>query len=47
MTIVNKIRDEKQQAARREQRSSKNISIIISKTDKYKFLTGKEILPSD
>ena len=29
MTIVNKIRDEKQQAARREQRSSKNISIII------------------
>ena len=29
MTIVNKIRDEKQQVARREQRSSKNISIII------------------
>ena len=30
-----------------QKRDSKNISIIIQKTDKYEYLTGEEILPSD
>ena len=30
-----------------QKRDSKNISIIIQKTDKYEYLTCEEILPSD
>ena len=30
-----------------QKRDSKNINIIIQKTDKYEYLTGEEILPSD
>ena len=46
ITIGNEIKDEKLQY--HINREAGNISALLSgKTDKYKFLTGEEILPSD
>ena len=46
MTIDDKTRDEKlQQDINRE--AAKNISIISEVIDKYKYLNGEEILPSN
>ena len=46
ITIGNEIKDEKLQY--HINREAGNISALSSgKTDKYKFLTGEEILPSD
>ena len=46
MTIEDKIRDEKLQYDINEE-ASKILALSSSKIDKYEYLTGKEILPSN
>ena len=46
MTIDNKVRDEKLQFAINRE-PAKVSALSSSKIDKYEYLTGKEILPSD